>query len=43
MNVINWRMFQVSFSHTSFHSAQNEKSFGWDWKIIRLRLENRSA
>ena len=43
MNVINWRMFQVSFSHTSFHSAQNEKSFGWDWKIIRLRLKNRSA
>ena len=27
-------MFQVSFSHASFRSKENGKSFGWDWKIV---------
>ena len=30
-------MFQISFSHASFHSKENGKSFGWDWKIVWLR------
>jgi hypothetical protein len=36
-------MFQVSFSQVSFRLIQDEKSFGAERKIIRLRLKNRSA
>jgi len=35
--VTSWKMFQTSFSHASFRSAANDKSFDWEWFIVRLR------
>ena len=35
--VTSWKMFQTSFSYASFRSAANDKSFGWEWFIVRLR------